>query len=576
MLSLLPSLVHAASVDDPIPSEIRPLIDFMAVASGDAKMISQARSSSAIECIEEAKVLTSSIQIPLKKEEGEWKFSVLTSVTGPKSSFAKDFKNIDPQLGKELDQIIKTKFDSHDQRMSAVASMCEGKSESQVIQMASLLGGKLANIYDYQRQSGEKVYAQDQWEALYQRAANRNSAVAGVCREATFTVSQFLVNCGFSKEQISIQSYSSLGGGHQVVSIRDKKGELFTINWSELYSTNEKGGITPDLNPSNIQAGLDYHQFDADGKLVGFKKTELGDIIKAVSGGSVNDPNYLPQVLRLEASFGALSTNLFTTQTRSGEKASGISAVYKKINHNETAYISMGSAYVRNEKDLAFTAQQNITITQDILYFQIESGYKPTFDLYQKGDVKVSISPGAMASTEVYRTQSKIMNSEESASGIDSNLTGKVGAELKIQNGNMLGWIGVNNDMVSGFKGSNEVTGVGAGIVIDSTTLSAGLGYKTKNYVMTLEAQSTFSHYDNNYSVATSILSKNNQASASIMYQVYERGDYWQEQYVMVQGEKNFKFEKVGRVAVGVKAQVPLDGESDATYFATLKFGGGK
>ena len=94
---------------------------------------------------------------PPLEQESKWKFKVMVSMGGPRDSLSKNYANKGPEyyaLGAELDNVIKQNFSSHDERMSAVKRACQGKSEEQVIAMASNLASRLSNIYDYDRNYG--------------------------------------------------------------------------------------------------------------------------------------------------------------------------------------------------------------------------------------------------------------------------------------------------------------------------------------------------------------------------------------------------------------------------------------
>ena len=143
-------------------------------------------------------------------------------------------------LGSELDQLISREFESHEDRMAAMAELCQGLSETQRIYLVSNLGQRLAGIYDYGRtggqgNSGTVVNPDMQWNAMRNTLAGDPTA-AGVCRDAVSTSAEFASQCGFDKSQIRIKGYRTVGGGHQIVRIVGENGEVYNLNWSELYS----------------------------------------------------------------------------------------------------------------------------------------------------------------------------------------------------------------------------------------------------------------------------------------------------------------------------------------------------
>ena len=573
LLLALSSSALLANTSAEIPKDIKPLVEFMSVASDHPKYVGMARNDK--DCIDDYKRLEHSYTLPFQKQDKQLKFAVMTSLSGPPNSFQKKWQDANPQLQQDLNTLIKTQFNNHNDRVAAIKNLCQSKTEMEKIQLASHLGSKLSGIYDYDRKSGAIVKPEDQWQALNNQANGQKNAVSGVCRDTTLTVTQFLMNCGFDKKQLGIQSYRTEDSGHQIVTIRDSKGELYTINWSDLYSTDEKGGVAPELNPSNLNVGLEYYTYDADGKLVASRKTELGNIIKAVAGGTISSPDYLPDVLRLEAQFGAFTGNLFTANTTSGEKATGAALAHKQTMKQDTVYISMGAAYVNNKKEVDVGGKKPQSMEQTILYFQMETGYSPKFEIERGKNAKITIRPLIVGSSEFYRVDNESQGKK--TDNFVSNISGKVGGQIQYENDRFALWTGATTDLGVRNMGNTEYTGTGIGVFQNTTSFNAGVGHKTQNYVMTLEAQSNFSYHENNYTVATSVFDKRTNSSGSVMYQVYDRGQGWREDYVLVQGEKHFSLERVGKVAVGFQAQVPIEGKfEDSTYYATLKFGGGK
>lgn len=434
-------------------------------------------------------------------------------------------------------------------------------------------------IYDYDRTDPKKaahnadVRPEDQWNALHGRSQGQSS-VSGVCRDATFTLTQFLVACGFSKKQLNIQSFKTDDGGHQTVNIRDSKGKLYTINWSELFANPEKGGVAPKPNSGNIFNGLNYTTYDADGKLVSFHHTELGNIIKSVTGGTVDDPNYQPHLLRLEAKFRDFTGNVFQAQTNYGEVATGAAVAYK-MDINDFIMLNAGTAFVKNEK-LATSSTGKVTkMEQNIIYFQTELGVQKNFRIYDKNDTLLNVRPYGVMSSEFYKTQTTLQNNKTSKfDNSDSSLTGKFGMEISGQTDNYQAWLDTRLNTVVDSAGNTEINGDHLGVGIGSTTVTAGVGHMGKKYHTTLEMQTEVSHYENRYAVSSTFLHKSANASGSIMYSVYDRGYGEREDYVLVQAEKNFVFKRVGTVSLGINAQVPVSGPEDTAVMATIKYHG--
>lgn len=581
---LLFTETHMVFADEALPEDFRSLAQFMSVPTGDAKTISLAAKPNPEDCEETKKaneLKSTTYKFPMKKNEKEWKFSVITSVSGPAETFKKEFMESPSwALRSDVNAIMKTKYDSHEKRLSAITDMCKGRSEMDRIQMASYLGSQLANIYDYDRTKPSHpnynavVVPEDQWKALYNRSQGSPS-VSGVCRDATSTIVQFMRACGFSKDQLSMQSYNTTGAGHQIVFVKDSNGKIYTINWSELYATSQKAAIAPDLNPSNLATGIDYYSFDGDGKLVSYQKTELGNIIKAVSGGTPSDPNYLPHLMKLEASYGLFTANLYKGQTHSGDNAEGAAVHYKYTDRSQIFALSMGTSYTKNQKTVQTSPGYESNIDQTILYFQTEVSARPVIEVKRTADTLITVNPTAVVSSEFYQTKSKV-DTDPGNVYKNSEMVGQgdLGLEAAFSKGKFSSWAGASTNIIMGATGNTEAAGDGKTLALNTHSVRAGASWNGEKVISSIEAQSTTSYFGNNYSVSTSIIGKNNQTEGTVVYSVYDRGHGIRDDYVMVKGEKKFSIERVSKVSVGVAAQLPLNGNSeDSTYLATLKFG---
>lgn len=588
LILTLTSPLYIIKANDMIPSEIKPLMNFMAPLSGSAEMVAQTNKENkkleeCIFCEKKPSQSAASLQPIFKAKEDQWTFSVMTTMTAPPDAFKKEYmESTSLALKNELNQIIRNEYSTHNDRLKAISQMCQGKNEVDRIQLASHLGSQLSVIYHYDRTNSDmkassaEIKPEDQWNALHNRSQGQSS-VSGVCRDATFTLTQFLVACGFAKKQLDIQSFKTDDGGHQIVNIRDSNGKLYTINWSELYATPEKGGVAPQPNSGNIFNGLNYTTYDADGKLVSMHRTELGNIIKSVTGGTPDDPNFQPHLLRLEAKFRDFTGNVFKAQTNYGEDATG-AAIANKLKVNDFIVLSVGTAFVNNQKTAISSSGKTTKMEQNIIYFQNELEAQKSFRIYDKNDTLLNVRPYGVLSSEFYMTHTTLSKNKKSESfkNMDATITGKMGGEISGQKDNYQAWLDTRLNVVADSAGNTEFTGDRFGVGLGSSTVTAGVGYDGKKYRTTLEMQTEVSHYENRYAVSSTFLNKSANASGSIMYSVYDRGYGQRDDYVLVQAEKNFVFKRVGTVSLGVNAQIPVNGPEDAAVMATLKYHGKK
>lgn len=149
---LLLNLIAAfpSKAEEMIPKEIKPLMNFMSPLSGSAEMVADTapETKKLNECnfcekkqSEPARIL----QEVFKPKKSEWSFSVMTTMTVPPDAFNKEYmQSTSLELKGELNQIIKSNYSSHQNRLKAISQMCQGKSELDRIQLASYLGSQLA------------------------------------------------------------------------------------------------------------------------------------------------------------------------------------------------------------------------------------------------------------------------------------------------------------------------------------------------------------------------------------------------------------------------------------------------
>ena len=79
-------------------------------------------------------------------------------MTAPPDAFSKEYmQTTSLELKGELNQIIRSDYSSHKNRLQAISQMCKGKSELDRIQLTSYLGSQLSVIYDYDRTDPKKA-----------------------------------------------------------------------------------------------------------------------------------------------------------------------------------------------------------------------------------------------------------------------------------------------------------------------------------------------------------------------------------------------------------------------------------
>lgn len=590
---MLPVLVWAQDPYMDLDKGFRDIGEIMLITAGDVDSLALARTPMMDDCKEDVDLTPKDIDLgltPKDQAKSKWRFSVMTSMGGPKDKLKKHYADKDDNyraMGDEVDNIIAQNFSNHNDRVQAIKNMCAGKSEMEKIAMASNLASRLSRIYDYDRidngpNVNQVVMPENQWNALHSRAGGNYNATSGVCRDASLTVSRFLMDCGFSKDQVAIEQYRTVGGGHQVTSVRTKDGELYTINWSELYKSDEAGGVNAAPEPNLVNTGLFYSVFDPEtGKIVEKRSTELGQVLKAVTGGSVDDPNHLPQLLRLEAGYGVISANYFQTSTARGDFARGVSAYIKKDNVLGILDLTAGVAYARNERAIATSDNEVSGLKQDILYGQIEGRFViPELRLIDREEQSLSLRPSAVVMTEGFISRDAL-NNQPKLENKDFNTEITLGLDGLYNRGRFGAYLGGEVDVnLSDSKFNNQRGTLGAngdngGVTpfANSYNVHGGISWDGDRFTTALTGEHTIARSGSRTSFGAILMDKEGEVSYSAIYSHYDRDYGIREDFLVLRAEKDFVIQKVGRVNIGLEAQMPIaDDFNETTVGITMRF----
>ncbi len=304
---------------------------------------------------------------------GGWTFRIHNSFATSNTALTREYP-VATARDLELTKIVHNaaaNYTDHTSRMAYLSSECSNLSELEIIQLGRFLSGELATIYDYQRAAGgstEVISTEDQWTGLHNLYNDNGERTEfGVCRDMSRTVSEFLLSCGIDKNRISIEDYRTADGGHQVVRVLGEDGHTYTINWSELYQSDDI--YFQDINPKIINTGIVHTRYDAQtGRIIDERMTELGHILATVTGGKTDDPNFLPELLQLEANYSVMTAGLYKAKTSRGDFIQGVKLAYK---HSplKWLHLSSGVTYAKNKIDYP-TDDYNYRVEQDIIFLQ--------------------------------------------------------------------------------------------------------------------------------------------------------------------------------------------------------------
>ncbi len=564
-----------------LEESFRELGEVMLISAGDVDSIALARSPGIEPCPEGGIEQQSEEPIidlgltPEDTDESPWRFSVMMTMGGPRDGLAKNYVDRNQnyrEMGGIVDGLIKQEFSSHEQRMNAVTEACAGRSEIDRISMASTLGSRLSDIYDYNRigdgnNADIVVSSNSQWNALRERANGNRQATSGVCRDTSLTVSQFLIACGFSRDQVSIEGYRTVGGGHQVTTIRTSEGEAYTINWSELYSSEENAAVNAAPNPNLPNTGLYYSVYDpVSGEIKERRRTELGEVLRVVAGGNAEDPNYLPGLIKLEAGYGVLSANIFKTETARGDVAQGIASYIEADNVFGILDISAGVAFAHNERTVAITATRESEISQNIVYGQMEGRFNfPDLTLVDRGAHSLSLRPSAVITTEGYYSSDR-QDGADAETNVDMNTESTVGLDAIYNFGRVGAYVGGEIDYnilqrkYNNERGEDGEQGSDGGIHAFANTYNVhgGISYNGDRYTTALTGDYTIARSGSRTAIGATMIDNVSNSSYSAVYSLYDRNYGTREDFVILRAEKDFEIQRMGTVNVGFESRIPI------------------
>ena len=508
-----------------------------------------------------------------KDELGPWKVAIKTTLVGPKGKLNKNIMTADSsgKVKSTLDKLIQTDYSSYDDRMKAVKNACQGMDDFQKISMSSMLARRLSDIYDYSRANGGSdavIKPEQQWEAL---KAGQSS---GVCRDASITVSQFLLACGFKKEQVAIKSYRTQNGGHQVTSIKTKDGE-YTINWGEIYNQDTKDFKAPE--PSIPNTGLFYTLYDPEtGKILEQRRTELGDAMKILAGGKPNDPLYTPDMIVAEAAYGGFAAKVFQNADSMGNATKGAAASYNSLVGNEREFMELsgGIVYGKNERDILYNNTTVRNLKQDIIYVQMESKQQKAFPLFDGKSGKLSVAPKWGASMDGSVSFNDYNNKKSKSIEMYTEFSG--GSTLYYDSDPVKARIGgevVMNFTQKMYNSENDKSQ--KGIYVTRYILDTGASWENDRVVASVDSNLIISKTEKQLNTGIGVKDKKTDLSCQAIYSVYNKNFGSRDDYVVSRCSKDVTIEKVGRVSFDANTRYGLSEDAKDVRLmlgASLKF----
>jgi len=494
------------------------------------------------------------------KGSGEWRVKVQYSMTGPKSKpLMKEYlTNHGDEVYSKLDTIINGEYESYEDRRASIAKMCEGTSFEEKLRLGSALGTKLSRIYDYSRANGgsdEAISPEQQWQGLKSKKA------VGVCRDASITISQFLISCGVPENKIRIDEYQTLDAGHQVTSIYDENGDLYTINWSELYKHQDDGVFMPGARPKIVNSGLVHREFHPEsGKVLNEALTELGEILKVSAGGKSSKPHYVPDILKLDLGYNNFNVNLFKGTTEIGDEVTGAGFYYQAGSEQTEYFLNAGFSVAKSSRDEQFNQDVTSTLEQDLVVVNITTQYSPNYNILSVGDTELKFRPKIGYELDFYSTSNTFNN--ESGSSSDAIMQGTIGGKIEAKKGPVDIWASYDKkyNYVRNANNSEQSGESKGGIEPMRTLAEAGVRFHGDEYFIETYGQSSVANLERSNAVGVKVASKSINTDGEITYITYDRDNVPKKKYIVT---------KVGTTwsSIRVEAVLQKDLEYKDTQF---------
>jgi hypothetical protein len=388
----------------------------------------------------------------------------------------------------------------------------------------------------------------------------KNGTPKGVCRDAALTVSQLLLACGFSKDQVVIKQFQTFYSGHQVTTIKTAEGE-YTINWDELYKM--PSSASPETNLPFT--GLMYTTFDPEtGKILEHKRTELGDALKLLAGGTPLDPVYTPQMIVAEAAYGGLAARIFQTQDEMGNDAKGVAIAHKEQSGTERSftYLSYGVAYAANERIIPLRPDDEKKLNQDIIYFQTEYKEQREIPLFDSKNGKLSIAPRMGISVDINMARNKFNSKEKMSLDGLSEVNG--GASVFYDTDPVKFHVGadvVTNIRRYVYNTDHEKNGVG--VYLNRYSIHAGASWDKGRLVASANSNFIIAQTEKQRLFSIGVADKKTETSCEAIYSVYDRKHGSREDFIVTRCNNNFSVQRIGNVSLSTGARVSLNERKD-------------
>lgn len=339
--------------------------------------------------------------------------------------FAEDYSSIKIPKGMLLSELaIDHAIKNPKDWKSGMAEIKDELSFDQKVLVASSLGGKFSDRYNYDRvgSKGEGVVTiEEMLESV------RDGNPGGICRDVSMAQSAILKELGVPKDKIYQIGYSTSGGGHAVVAIQDPDNPKNIVKLNYGYVSESDGAVGSSAliqNTSLPDFGIQNRVYDADGVPVASLPTEIGEVLYDATGGTKGKlappSRHSLSKVHVDTPFG--SGQMFTGQTSSGDKVVGVAVTRTRDSKYTTDEVSIAGVQRTGDRS-------NSKISQEALYLR----FKSTLNGPSLERENFSLSSRAGVESEVFLMRNKVESSSKSKNdtNIDTTFKPFLGATAK-------------------------------------------------------------------------------------------------------------------------------------------------
>lgn len=291
------------------------------------------------------------------------------------------------------------------------------------IHVASRLGGDFLSDYDSERADGKGPHAGGIVSIEEMLENLKNSEAGGVCRDIALAQAQVLRVLGVEKNKVYIMGYATATAHHAVLAVQDPNNpkKVVTVNYSATNaSTGVSGGSALQIEGSLVNIGAFNRIYDADGKPVEIITSEIGQILREVSGGQQKIDNQMPTYTLKKVVFKTKWADGVVFEGDSsltGDHYTGV-ALNREWQGRDLSHTQVGIAFINREGN----KRANESIDQQMLYMHLRQWLEKSKAL---GPVKLTGFGGVEAEATLMNT--KVVRRSDGLVKAGSNVESVVG-----------------------------------------------------------------------------------------------------------------------------------------------------